>query len=129
MSHENTEIVRAVYERWADGDFLTADVFDPEAELVMPPELPDTGTYAGVDAIAEYTRGFLEPWTRITIEAEEIIDAGDRVVVNIVQRGVGSSSGAPTELSYAHVWTFRDGRAVRIEAYRERAAAASAAGL
>jgi ketosteroid isomerase-like protein len=130
MPEENVEAVRRVYERWRDGDFYAmVEVFDPHVLLVMRPEFPDAGTYLGVEGIADYMRQFLEPWIRITIKAGEITAAGDSVVVAVHQRGVGSGSGVATELSYFHVWTFRGGKAIRLETFRERGQAHEAAGL
>ena len=97
--------------------------------FVLRPEFPDAGTYLGLQRLGEYTRGFLDPWTRLTIEAEEITDAGDSVVVAIVQRGVGDGSGAPTELRYFHVWSFRGRKVIRLECIRQRAEALEAVGL
>jgi ketosteroid isomerase-like protein len=130
MSHRNVEVVRGVYERWSQGDFSASiEVMDPLVLLVMRPEFPDAGTYLGVDRVREYTRGFLEPWTRITIAAEEIAEAGDSVVVAVRQSGTGSESGVATELSYFHVWSFRGGKAIRLEVFRERDDAFEAVGL
>ena len=95
----------------------------------MPPDLPDPGTYLGLEALAAYTRGFLEPWSSITIEAEEIIPAGDTVIVALRQHGAGDASGAVTEFRYFQLWTFRGGKAIRIESIRDRAEALEAAGL
>jgi ketosteroid isomerase-like protein len=95
----------------------------------MRPEFPDSGLYVGLDQLAKYTRGFLEPWTRIAIEAEELIDAGDTVIAAIRQHGAGMGSGAPTELRYFQVWTFRGRKVIRLESFRERAEAFEAAGL
>ena len=129
MSHENVEAIRGVYERWGRGDFRASlDVFDPLVLLVMRPEFPDAGTYLGLDRVAEYTRDLLEPWTRFTIEAEEIVGAGDSVVVAVLQRGIGGESGADTEFRYFHVWSFRGGRVIRLENFRERAEALEAVG-
>ena len=130
MSRENVATVRAVYKRWSSGDFRAIrDVIDPEFVLVMRPEFPDAGLYRGVERLAEYTRGFLEPWTRIVIEAEEITDAGDRVVAAVHQHGVGAESGIPVELRYWQVWSFRDRKVIRLENFRERSDALEAAGL
>ena len=97
MSEENVESVRRIYESWGRGDFAsTAVVLDEHVLMVVRPEFPDTGTYLGPEGIAEYTRGFLEPWSQITISAEEIIPAGDSVVVAVLQRGEGNASGAVT---------------------------------
>jgi ketosteroid isomerase-like protein len=129
VSEGNVEIVRGIYEHWGRGDFETTDVLDEHALMVVRTGFPDTGTYLGRDGIGEYTRGFLEPWTHITIEAEEIIPAGDSVVVAVFQRGEGDASGAVTEFRYFHLWTFRGGRAIRLETIRERDEALEAAGL
>jgi ketosteroid isomerase-like protein len=130
MSEENVEIVRDIYERWREGDFRTSvDVLDPLVLLVMRREFPDAGTYLGCERLAEYTRGFLEPWSRITIEAEDITDAGDSVVVAVRQAGVGGESGAATEFRYFQVWSLRGRKVIRLENFRERAEALEAAGL
>lgn len=130
MSEENVEVVRDIYERWREGDFrTTVDVFDPLVLFVMRREFPDAGTYLGLERLAEYTRGFLEAWSRITIEAEDITEAGDSVVVALRQRGVGGESGAATEFRYFQVWSFRGRKVIRLEGFRERAEAFEAAGL
>ncbi len=130
MSQENVELVRSVYERWSQGDFRGgADVLDPLVLFVLPPEFPDTGTYVGIERLAEYTRGLLEPWTRLTIEAEEIADAGDSVVAAVLQSGVGGESGAATEFRYFQAWSFRGRKVIRLENFRERAEAFEAVGL
>ncbi len=129
MSQENVEIVRAVYERWSEGDFSTADLFDPHVVFVLRPEFPDAGAYLGAQAVATYMRGFLEPWRHLTIEAEEVIAAGDSVLVGVRQHGVGSTSGVPTEFRYFHLWSFRGPKVIRLESFRERAEALEAAGL
>jgi ketosteroid isomerase-like protein len=130
MSAEKVEAVRRVYERWSEGDFTASvPIFDEHVVFVLGPEFPDAGAYLGREAVAEYTRALLEAWTRFTLEAEEIIDAGDSVVVGVVQRGVGDSSGTPTEFRYFQVWTFRGSQAIRLEGFRERDEALEAAGL
>ena len=130
MSEQNVDAIRAVYERFAEGDFrATLDVADPLFLLVMPPQFPEAGTYLGLERLVDYTRGFLEPWTRITIEAEEITGAGDSVIVAVRQRGIGRESGAETEFRYFHVWSFRGDKAIRLENFRERSDAFRAVGL
>src|SRR4051794_12187360 len=130
MSQENVEIVRAVYERWSEGDFRAhVGLLDPHVVLVLGPDFPDAGMHSGVEAVAAYTRGLLEPWTHFTMEAEEIIGAGDSVLAAVRQRGVGSTSGVPTVLSYFTRWTFRGRKVIHIQSFRERAEALDAAGL
>lgn len=130
MPSSNVDAVQVVYERWSRGDFAASlDVLDPEVVFVVRSPLPEAGRYEGLASVRDYTRGFLEPWTRITIEAEEYTPAGEHVLVVVRQRGEGGGSGVVTELRYFHVWSFRDGRAVGLESIRERAEALEAAGL
>ena len=44
-------------------------------------------------------------------------------------RGTGRESGVEMQADYAYVWTFRDGRIVRIRSYGNTAEALEAAGL
>src|SRR5215211_4403607 len=130
MHQERLQTVRSIYEHWAEGDFrATFDLLDRNVVFVMPPELPDAGTYLGNDAVAEYTRGFLEPWTHITMEAEELVPSGDSVLATIVQRAAGDASGAETELRYFQLWTFRGDKVIRLENFRDLDDAQKAAGL
>jgi hypothetical protein len=69
------------------------------------------------------------PWSRITIEAEDITDAGGSVVATVRQRGVGRESGVATELRYFQVWSFRGRKVIRLENFRSEAEALEAAGL
>lgn len=130
MPQDHVPALQGVYDRWSEGDFrASAKLMDPLVLFVMGEGLPETGAYLGVDQLAEYMRGFLEPWARLTIEAEEMLEAGDSVFAAVLQSGTGHGSGAATELRYFHVWTFRGGRVIRLETFRERADALAAAGL
>ena len=130
MSEDNVEAVREIYERWREGDFRAgAELFDREVAFLLRPEFPDAGTYVGTAAVAEYTRGFLAPWRQITIDAEEIVAAGDMVLAKVRQRGVGAASGVSTEFRYFQLWSFRGRRVIRLENVRERAEALEAAGV
>jgi ketosteroid isomerase-like protein len=135
MSQENVEVVREVYERWSEGDFrASVELFDPHVVLVLRPEFgpdsPDAVTYLGPEAIAAYTRdNLLKTWTDFTMKAEEIVAAGESVLVGVHQHGVGRASGVPTEMRFFTLWTFRGGKVIRIESFPERAEALEAAGL
>jgi ketosteroid isomerase-like protein len=137
MSQENVEIVRRVYERYSEGDFrASADLLDPRVTLVLAhasdwgPETPEAGIYVGAEAVAAYTRDYLlKPWEDFKMKAEELVEAGDSVLVRVLQSGVGRTSGAPAELRYFTLWSFRGPKVIRIESFRERATALEAAGL
>ncbi len=131
MSRENVEAVRAVYARWGEGDFgASLEVLDPLVLFVHRAPLAESGTYLGVEELAEFMRGWLESWSHMAIEAEDITETdGGTVVASVRQSGVGTSSGAETDLRYFQVWTFRGGKVIRLENFRDHAEALKAAGL
>jgi ketosteroid isomerase-like protein len=65
------------------------------------------------------------------MDSEEFIDAGeDRVLVFSREGGRGKGSGAEAETQLtAHLWTVRNGKAIRMQSYWERSDALKAAGL
>lgn len=71
-------------------------------------------------------RGFLEPWKRITVAAEELIAVGEKWSSPSSSTASGGS-GVPIDFRYLHVWFFTEGRAMRLEAVRERDDAVAAA--
>jgi ketosteroid isomerase-like protein len=130
MSRENVEFVRAVYAEWERGNFSAGvDRYDPDAVLVQGEGFPEAGSYQGLAGFANYMHIFLDAWEKVTIEAEELIDAGDSVVAAVLQTGIGKGSGASTELRFFQVWTFREGKVIRLEVIRDRDAAFEAAGI
>ncbi len=130
------EIVRAAYEHYSQGDFrAAAELLDPHVVLVLDPVFgaslfgsPVDEAFYGIEAIANFTRAMLEE-ARVTMEAEEIVEAGDSVLVAVHQRITGKMSGVPLESRYFTLWSFRGDKAIRLESFGERAEALEAAGL
>jgi ketosteroid isomerase-like protein len=130
MSQEKVEVMRRIFDDWGRGNLRAGtELFDPHVLLVLRPDFPEPGVYLGPAQIATYTRDLLASWADFAMEAEDFFDAGDSVVVQIRQRGVGRSSGAVTELRYFQVWTFRGDAIIRIESILEREQALEAVGL
>jgi ketosteroid isomerase-like protein len=77
--------------------------------------IPDGGSYDGIDGVRRYMSAFLEPWDTLTIAAKSFESVGDKVLVNVRQAGTGQGSGVPVKLDYFQLWTFRDGKVVRLE--------------
>ena len=128
MSQENVEAVRARYGQFTRGDFSQmADVAD-DFELVTTPENPDAGTYRG-EAAQRWLRAWVESFEGHTIEATEIIDAGEKVVIASF---IGAAHGAARTVVEGRWWqvlTCRADVVARIETFQERTQAFEAAGL
>ena len=130
MSRDRVETVRKIYEAWAKGNFRAGtELYDPEIVLVQSEGFPERGSYAGMEGVRRYMRTFLDAWEQVTIEAGELTDAGDSVVAEVIQRGIGKESGAEPEFRYFQVWTFRGESVIRLDVIRDRAGAFTAAGI
>ena len=127
MSQENVEVVRTIYRALERGDYSSNEWADPDIEFVAPHE---ERTLRGVEAMQRSWREFLSAWKDFKAEPEEIIDAGEQVLVLDKLGGRGRGSGVPADgLRGASLFTFREGRVVRLAQYTDRAEALEAAGL
>jgi ketosteroid isomerase-like protein len=129
MSQENVKATRVAYEQSARGDLspLFAAVTD-DFEFVTAAEMPDAGTYRGQEA-RDWVRTYIETFEGYTQEATEIIDAGDKVVAAILQRGRPRGSDTPVESRWWQVLTFREGAVARVQMFAQKSDALEAAGL
>ena len=118
---DDVETLRNAYEALNHGDIEGAlAVLDEDAEWSEHSDLPEAGVYRGRAAIRAFLQQFLESWQDFHQETEELI-AGDSCVLVMLRSQVrGKGSGVAVEATYAHLWTMRDGRGVRVDAYLHR---------
>ena len=130
MSQEDVETVRRILDSWSTGDFGVglADL-DPGVEFVVRHPFPEAVETVGPDGIRDYMRRFLDNWETYAVEARDLQAAGDLVLADAVQRGVGKASRIEMEQEFFMLFTFRQGKIVRIESILERDRALEAAGL
>ena len=131
MSFSNVELVRKLFEVYNERSFEeNADLIDPDMKWDMSRvELPDGSSYTGPEEFRDFIEAWEEGFASESMEAQEIIDAGERVVVVVEHRGRGRISGIEVDQHFAMVWTLRDGRAVAMTMYRTRDEALKAVGL
>jgi len=126
----NVELVRQAYEAWQAGEVERAwEFLHPDIEWVEPPEAPEADTWHGPEGARFSTERWTASWSEYEIDLVELVPRGERVLVRARQRGRGEGSGALVESDIFHVWTVRDGRAVRMEMYLDGRSAFEAAGL
>jgi ketosteroid isomerase-like protein len=142
MSQENVEMVKALLP--PSGTDILPLIRDEEAfarlREALSPFLADdfqgatvfpglTRTFAGLEGFREAWLDWLEPWATYRSIIEELIDAGDRVVNLVRDYGRRKGMDEEVELVGAAIWTIRDGKVARYDAYVDRADALKAAGL
>jgi ketosteroid isomerase-like protein len=130
MEQKHVEIVRSILAAWGRGDFtIGPSHFDENLVFVSRPEFPAFGVYLGVDALAEFMRDFLSQWKWTTFEADRLWAVGDTVIVSVMQRGEGRTSGAELSLDFFMLFTFRGEKVVRYEVVMREREALRAVGL
>ncbi len=90
-------------------------------------DLPEV--IVGRDAVIEASRRYWGTWDEYRLAAEEVIDAGEQIVLVVDERGRGKGSGVPFQRRFAQVWTFEGGKVVRWEVFSGKVAALQAVGL
>lgn len=71
----------------------------------------------------------LESFDDLHFDADDFVDAGDRVVAVNHATGRGRGSGAAVEMRISNVWTMSNGKVASLIAYTDHAEALKAAGL
>jgi ketosteroid isomerase-like protein len=114
----------AVNEGVRTGDFRPAieEFFDPE--IVFDLEAIMEGTFQGHDGIQKFFEGQLEFIEDLHTEPREFIEAGDRMLVEILATGRFRHTGLDEVageggVRFFHLWTMRDGKPVHMRLYRE----------
>jgi len=110
-----------------DVDALLSEM-DPSIEWHPTEDFAEVGPFVGTEGIRRMVGFMLDSFDEFSIEAEELIDFDGRVVAPVHQTGRGKGSGAPVEVRYVLVFTFRDGKSVRVDSYYDRDDAVRAAG-
>ena len=118
---DDVETVRRAYESLNEGDVDSAlGVLVDDAEWCEHSDLPEAGLYRGRDAIRAFLASFLESWEEFHQETEDVLTGEGCVLVLLRSRVRGAGSGINVEARYAHLWTMRGGRGIRVDAYLDR---------
>jgi uncharacterized protein len=132
MSEEDVALVRRGFEAFAQGDpdamgGFWADDIDYRA---VEGALDDRGPMHGKDAVRAYVQDWLDMFDDFKVEPVELIDAGeDQVIAVLRNSGRAKLSGVEIDLTYAVVFTTRDGKIARGREYWTKEQALEAAGL
>jgi ketosteroid isomerase-like protein len=123
MSQENVELIRGLYEAFAKGDIPgVLGRMDPNIVWIEADNFPyaDRNPYEGPQAIL--TGVFMRlanEWDGFACAHNEILDAGDRVVVFGYLSGTYRATGKSIRAQMAHDWTIKDGKAIRFQEYTD----------
>jgi uncharacterized protein len=113
--------LKDAYEAFNRGDIDAAVAgLDPEIEWSEPAEFPGGGAYHGREAVKGYLTQSRAPWAEGSSEPEQMIPAGDRIVVMVHARFRAKGSEAWQDVKLADVYTVRNGKIVAMRAFADR---------
>jgi ketosteroid isomerase-like protein len=112
----NATAVRSLYEAFNRRDTATTrELMDPDIEYVNPEDAVERGTRTGFDQYQVALGKVREIFGDAEIEVDRVVESGDRVAAKIRMRVQLDARGFDTIVDQSHLWTFRDGKAVRFE--------------
>ncbi|MFL5891519.1 MAG: nuclear transport factor 2 family protein [Solirubrobacterales bacterium] len=93
--------------------------------------LPDNigETYRGSEGILRAAERWADANETLTLELERIVGSGDRLVSIHKAHSKARHTGIEFDVTLAYAWTFRHGRIVHFQSYRDPREAFEAAGL
>jgi ketosteroid isomerase-like protein len=115
-------MVRRGYEAFNEGDVestLALVHSDIEWRTYLVPG-PGGGNYRGYDGVRELWADVRNIFVDYRNDPEQMIEIGDKVVSFICIRGRGARSGVEVEARIAHVFTFHEGKILRVESFEDR---------
>ena len=127
----NAEIVRSGYEHFAATGDMHSEIAAPDFVWDMShfSGWPEEQTYDGIDGARTFIQRWSEAWNEWEIEIQSLHEAGDQVLAIMHQSGQSKEGGLSVEMTFAMLWTLRDGMEVKMEMYSDPEAAIRASGL
>jgi ketosteroid isomerase-like protein len=130
MSPENAEIVRRIYELLNRGDAEgVVELCDDNLQMDFSERVFNPDTYTGHDGVRRFCEGVRDAWASYQWDVEETRITGDTVVAMLHCEGQSREGGPGVDWRVAWLWKLRQGRAVSVRFYRNRADALTTAGL
>jgi ketosteroid isomerase-like protein len=127
MSEENLARLGAAYSEWAKGNLEAGEGLYAEDVTFIP--MGEGRAVLDRDGFRRFMLRFLDEWEGFTMEALELEDLGDKILVTERQRATGQGSGIEIDQVFYATWSFRDGLVVHVRWDTELEGAQKAAGL
>jgi ketosteroid isomerase-like protein len=128
VEQANVEAVRTAIDAFNRGDReamleLGGDDFEYDWTRSMG---PNRGLYRGIEGFMEFVNDQWSTFDEVRLEAHELIPRGKHVVATTTVHARGRE-GLPVSANSTHLYTFENGRLVRITLFQEREEALAAA--
>ena len=123
MAEGNADFIRGVYGfNWAAVDdrrrglAAASEVMALEVEARISPEVGDR-TLHGLEGFAVFVEGLEEDFSEFRYQPEKFDEVSpEQLLVTGQIQARGRRSNMPLAAPFGHLWTLRDGKAVKVEA-------------
>ena len=130
MSAENVEVARRMMQAVSRGDIDSAIRHTTEDVVIIAARSAVEGPFVGHEGVRKFFADNAENFEVFQLHEDDVRELGDD---RVLQTGTihirGRGGGVETDIPFAGITTFRDGKASRWEDFRERRLALEAAGL
>ena len=128
---ENVALAREAYDAYNREGITGILVYlDPGIEWRNPVESPNAGLFIGHEGVLQWQAMVDDAFQEMHFEPDSIKQLPDGRVLALVRfRFRAPTGGQHVEVSFAHVITWRDGKATVLTMYTSKAAALKAVGL
>jgi ketosteroid isomerase-like protein len=128
MADSNVEVVRLLFERFAEGGIEPAlEGLSEELVIEIPADMSaEPDTYHGHEGARRYFDGFDGMIEDLRYEPLELIPVGDDVLAHVRLSGRGASSGLDVALEPYVMHELANGKIVRIRPYPDLQSARAA---
>jgi uncharacterized protein len=129
VTASNLDVVRTMLRAFSNQEYEAAlEAFDPDVEGDFT-HMPEGQSVTGPDGIRREVARWELTWDGLRTDVEDLVEAGDKVLLMVRQTGTGKQSGIELDMRYAQVFELRDGRIVRMKTFLDPTEARTAAGL
>jgi ketosteroid isomerase-like protein len=128
MSREDVETVRAIWEGFLETGEPDLETIHPDLVL-QDHDVPDAGDYRGREGFVRWMTQMEEAWPEMEFTVDDVLDAGDQVILLLRFTGTGRRSGVTLTREDAIVYELRDGKVVRLDYFNDRDQALAFAGV
>jgi len=126
----NAHSFRQIGEGWRRGEVDLSPFVAPDVTYrddAMPDHIGET--YHGHAGLVRALESLSQPFEDLTVELDRIVGSGDCLVSIHRLRAKGGHTGIVFDEPIAYAWTFRDGKVVQLQGFRNPSEALADLGL
>lgn len=117
----NIEVIKELYRAFRERDYNAfLSICTEDIEWVQNEGFPSGATYKGASAVIEKVlKANNDRWEGFTYDLENILDAGNSVIVIGKYSGRNRISGKSMSAAAAHIYDLRDGKVCRFRMFAD----------